>query len=219
MRSRLLSILALVALAATCTGGLCAQGKVLLEPAEALELAFPKCKFERKSHVLSDKAKAEIKKRSGHAAPRSMLFVYEARKGKEVVGYAYFDRHRVRSKKELLMVAVDTNARASRVEVVAFEEPVDYMPRGIWYDQFRRQGLGGDLSVKTGVIKPVAGCTLTVQATVGTVRRILASHQMIYPVERPVAGSEPSERAKPAKPKQSARFAPRVAESASQVLR
>lgn len=214
-------LLFLFGMVAMCTGGLFAQGKLFLEPAEALELAFPKCKFERKTHVLSDAAKAEIKKRSGHAAPRSMIYVYEARKGKEVAGYAYFDRHRVRSKKELLMVAVDTKARARRIEVVAFEEPVDYMPRGIWYEQFRKQVLGNDLSVKTGVIKPVAGCTLTVHATVDTVRRILASHQLIYPGKKPVPGKKTAPGKKLAKstPKPSARPSPAVGESVSQRLR
>ena len=179
---------ALVALLATCTGGLLAQGKVFLQPAEALELAFPKCKFERKTHVLSKQMQAEIKKRSGLTPPRSVMYVYEARKDGKVVGHAYFDRHRVRSKKELIMVAVDKDARASRIEVVAFEEPVDYMPRGIWYEQFKKRALNNDLSVKTGVIKPVAGCTLTVHATVDTVRRLLASHQLIYPKKRVGAG-------------------------------
>ena len=119
------------------------------------------------------------------------------------------------------MVAVDTKARARRIEVVAFEEPVDYMPRGIWYDQFRKQVLGNDLSVKTGVIKPVAGCTLTVHATVDTVRRILASHQLIYPVKTPVPGKKTAPGKKLAKstPKPSARPSPAVGESVSQRLR
>ncbi|MEC9047238.1 MAG: hypothetical protein VYA51_04435 [Planctomycetota bacterium] len=196
--------LVLVALFATCTGGLRAQGKVFLEPAEALELAFPKCKFERKTHVLSKQMQAEIKKRSGLTPPRSVMYVYQASKDGKVVGHAYFDRHRVRSKKELIMVAVDKDARASRIEVVAFEEPVDYMPRGIWYEQFKERALNKDLSVKTGVIKPVAGCTLTVHATVDTVRRLLASHQLIYPSKRavPVRPSKgrPSTGPSPARP-------------------
>ena len=192
-------------LVATCTGGLAAQGKVFMEPSEALELAFPKCKFERKTHVLTAAAQADIRKRSGQKPPRSVMYVYEARKGKEIAGYVYFDRHRVRSKKELIMVAVDTKARASRVEVIAFEEPIDYMPRGIWYDQFKLIPLCNDLSVKTGAIKPVAGCTLTVHATVDTTRRILASHSHIYPskgpvVKEPRGGKPEGEKKKPQVP-------------------
>ena len=187
-----------VFLAALCIGGLGAQGKVFLTPAEALELAFPKCKFERQTHVLTKSMQAEIRKRSGQKSPRSLLYVYEARKDGKPAGFVYFDRHRVRSKKELLMVAVDLKARVSRVEVVAFEEPVDYMPRGIWYDQFIKVPLSNDLSVKTGMIKPVAGCTLTVNATVETARRLLASHALLYPPKKP-APPKPEKGAPPKK--------------------
>jgi hypothetical protein len=165
---------------AILAGALSAQGKVFLTPAEALELAFPKCKVERTKHVLNDAKKKQVAKLAGHAALRSMVFAYQAKKKGKVVGTAYFDRHRVRSKQELVMIVVDFVGKVRRIEVVSFGEPLDYLPRGNFYGQFIGRALDASLSVKKGV-RTVVGATLTVNATVAAVRRILATHQVLFP--------------------------------------
>ena len=51
------------------------------------------------------------------------------------LGTAYFDTHRVRSVDETLMVVVDPSGRASRVEILAFDEPPEYLPKKGWLAQ------------------------------------------------------------------------------------
>lgn len=169
-----------------------AQGKVFLTPEEALALAFPGCASSRKEHVLDDAQRARIVEVSGQEATRSMVIAYEARRDGELVGTAYFDRHRVRSLHELIMVVVDTQGRCARIEVLAFGEPLDYLPRGTFYGQFAGRALDAELSTKRAV-KSVAGATLTVEATVAAVRRVLATHATVYPDQRPKppGGEEP----------------------------
>ncbi|MFT4511708.1 MAG: electron transport complex protein RnfG [Planctomycetota bacterium] len=157
-----------------------AQGKVFLTTDEALALAFPKCKIERTKHVLTTKKKQRVLQLSGHKACRSMVYAYEARREGKLIGTAYFDRHRVRSKQELVMVVVSPVSLVQRIEVIAFGEPLDYLPRGNFYQQFLGRGLKDKLTTK-GKVRSVVGATLTVNATVAAVRRLLATHQVVFP--------------------------------------
>jgi len=168
-----------------------AQGKVFLTTKEALSLAFPKCKVERVKHVLDDARKAKAARLAGHKPRRSMVYAYEARKDGKLVGTAYFDRHRVRSKQELVMIVVDPSSKVRRIEVIAFEEPTDYLPRGSFYAQFIGRGLDAKLNTKREIVG-VAGSTLTVNATIEAVRRILAAHMVLYPAQ--VAKKQPKPR-------------------------
>lgn len=184
----LLSILVLVS---GLIAALPAQGKTFLTTAEAISLAFPGCKVERQRHVLNDKLKKVVHKLSGHKPCRSMVIAYQARKKGKVVGTAYFDRHRVRSQRELVMIVVSPENKVGRIEVISFGEPLDYLPRGRFYAQFLGRGLSDQLSTK-GVIRSVVGSTLTVNATTAAVRRILATHEVLNPKSKPVVKATPT---------------------------
>ena len=157
-----------------------AQGKVFLSTKEALALAFPDCEIERVKSVLDAAKKKRATELAGHKPRRSMVYAYEARKAGKLVGTAYFDRHRVRSKQELVMIVVDPDSKVRRIEVVSFEEPVDYLPRGSFYAQLVGRGLDDKLSTKREIVG-VTGSTLTVNATVQAVRRVLAAHMVLHP--------------------------------------
>ena len=176
--------LVILCLLATCCLGLAApapaQGKVFLSTKEALALAFPDCEVTRAKYVLDAAKKKRATELAGHKPRRSMVYAYEARKAGKLVGTAYFDRHRVRSKQELVMVVVDTKSVVRRLEVVSFEEPVDYLPRGSFYAQLVGRGLDDKLSTKRDIVG-VTGSTLTVNATVQAVRRVLAAHMVLHP--------------------------------------
>jgi hypothetical protein len=157
-----------------------AQGKVLLSTDEALALAFPEATMTRRVHALTAKAQQAIAERAGVPCERATVFAYEARRGDELLGVAYFDNHRVRSLNEVLMVAVDKDHKVHRVEVLAFGEPIDYLPRDVFYAQFVGRPLDAELSLKRA-IRTVTGATLSVQAATDAVRRVLATHQELYP--------------------------------------
>ena len=186
--------LVILCLLAACYFGLAApasaQGKVFLSTKEALALAFPECEVTRAKYVLDAAKKKRATELAGHKPRRSMVYAYEARKDGVLVGTAYFDRHRVRSKQELVMVVVGPDSSVRRLEVLSFEEPVDYLPRGSFYAQLVGRALDKDLSTKRGIVG-VTGATLTVNATVQAVRRVLAAHMVLHPEQRPRPSEPP----------------------------
>jgi len=182
--------LALLALALALP--LLAAAKVFLSVDEALKLAFPGAQVERRTAYLKDAEMKRARELAGVEVPSALLTYYAATKEGKPAGTAYFDRHRVRTLPETVMVVVDPRGRVARVEVLEFGEPEQYLPRGAWYGQFGGKGLDAELDLARGV-RPVAGATLTARATTAAVRRVLALHQVLAEREakRPAGGAVP----------------------------
>jgi len=155
-----------------------AGGRVFLTVDEALALAFAGCTVERTSVYLTDEQREEIGELAGHDFERRILRPYVARKDGELVGTAYFDTHRVRTLDESLMVVVAPDDTIKRIELLAFGEPREYIPRAKWYAQFLGKKLDADLSLKRG-IRGITGATLTARATLNAVRGVLAAHEVV----------------------------------------
>jgi Na+-translocating ferredoxin:NAD+ oxidoreductase RnfG subunit len=173
MSSRRAILLGLLLLAAVP-----AAAKVFVTVDEALKLAFPGCEVSRKTAFLTPEQLKRAREIAGAEVPSALVNYYEAVKGGQPAGTAWFDTHRVRTLPETLMVVVDPQGRVGRIEVVSFREPEDYLPRGVWYEQFRGRSLDPDLQLKRG-IHPVTGATLTARATTDAVRRVLALRQVV----------------------------------------
>lgn len=167
-----------VGLAALLAVGPAAEARVLLTQEEALASAFPGCTVERTTVYLTTAESARAAALAEDEPPGGVVFVYRATCGGAFAGTAYFDHHRVRTLAETVMVVVTPDAKVSRVEVLAFDEPIEYMPREAWYDQFEGRALDDELRLKAA-IRPVTGATLTARATTAAARRVLALHRVL----------------------------------------
>lgn len=152
--------------------------KVYLTVEEALALAFPECEVEHTTVFLTKEQRKEANRLAKLDVETSLVHVYTALREGQLVGRAYFDTHKVRTLKETIMVVVDPRDRIQRLELLAFAEPEDYVPRANWYGQFKGKVLDEELSLDRG-IRGVTGATLTARATTNAARRILALHAVI----------------------------------------
>lgn len=166
-------ILALVgtALAVPCPAG------QLLSAEEALALAFPGAQVRRQPIFLTDEQRLQVRRLAGTPPASGMVMRYEAFRDGQLVGVAYTDTHRVRTLGATLLVALTPEGAVTRVELLSFAEPREYVPRPEWYGQLHGRRLDGELALKRGV-RPVTGATLTATATVEAVRRVLAIHHV-----------------------------------------
>ncbi len=155
-----------------------AAGKVFLSVDEALRLAFPQCQVARRTAFLTPDQRKKAATLAGAEIPSALIDRSIATCAGQPGGTAYFDTHRVRTLPETLLVVVDPAGKVARLEVISFREPEDYLPRGPWYAQFLGAGLDGNLDLRRS-IRPVTGATLTANATLSAVRRVLAVHQVL----------------------------------------
>ena len=80
------------------------------------------------------------------------------------------------------MVVVDRAGQVERIETVSFREPPEYEAPEGWLALFQGRDLGPDVSLK-GEIPTMTGATLTAQAVTDAVRRVLALHRVLQPLD------------------------------------
>ncbi len=156
-----------------------AQARVFMTQQQALASAFPAgTTVERQSVFLTPQQLAAAQKESGVEFNDQLIVRYAGKSGDRVVGYAYFDTHRVRTLPETVMIVVTPDAKIEKIDILSFDEPLDYFPKPRWLDQFRGRRLDDDLSLKRS-IRPISGASLTGRAFVNASRKILALHRAI----------------------------------------
>lgn len=154
-----------------------AEAKVYLTQEQALRLAFPPpAQVERKTLYLSEADAQALEKEAGSPLKGRVFPYYIGRKDAVVTGFAYFDTHLVRTLPETIMVLLRPDGRIERVEILAFAEPEDYLPRDAWMEQFSGRGLDRDLALRRG-IRGLTGASLTADAITSACRRVLALHR------------------------------------------
>lgn len=161
-----------------------ADARVLQTVDEALARAFPGARVERRTVFLTAEQLARLEALAGTPPSSAIVHPYEARRDGELVGTAYFDTHVVRTLSETVLVVVRPDGTACRVEVIAFDEPPDYLPREAWYRQFDGRALDAELDLRRA-IRPVSGATLTARATTDATRRALALHRLLAEAAEP----------------------------------
>jgi hypothetical protein len=179
---RALLLRALLVLASLSWASLAAAaehaGKVYLTLEEALELVFGEAEIERGTVYLTDEQRKQAEELAGEELAGAIVHPYTARIDGKVVGTAWVDAHRVRTLRETVLIVVAPDQRVRRVELLAFGEPEDYVPRSSWYGQFTGRRLDKDLRLGRG-IRGVTGATLTARATTSAVRRVLAVQRVL----------------------------------------
>jgi len=152
-----------------------AAGRVLVSLPEALKAAFPGKSIERKTAFLTPGEVQQVQARARARLESAIVTYYVATASDTVAGYAYPDSHLVRTMPEVVLVVLDAGGAVERVEILAFHEPEDYLPRTRWLSQFQGRFDPEGLWVR----RQIRNATLTAQAVTEAVRRVLALHVVI----------------------------------------
>ena len=168
-----------------------------LSPEEVLALAFQECKIERVVHYPNKKQKALAEKLAGEKISAKTVRAYRATRKGKLIGTGYFDAHKVRSKGQTLFIVVDTASKISRIEILRFDEPPEYKPKAKWLGQFKGMNLDKKLQIKQGICN-MTGATLSARATTQSVRKVLAFHEIFYPLPKKKPKARPSKQTKKA---------------------
>ena len=159
-----------------------ANARVLMTHEQALASAFlPGARIVRQTFFLTKAQLDAARSESGVDFQDQLIVRYAGFASDRLLGYAYFDAHRVRTMPETVMVVVTPDAQVDRVDILSFDEPMDYFPKRRWIDQLLHRKLDKDLSL-TGAVRPISGASLTGQAIVNATRKVLAIHHVLVGV-------------------------------------
>lgn len=176
---------AAVALAALASPG---EGRLLLTREAAIARIFgDTSRTETVTLYLRPEEVAAVRERARAPFDQARVTYYRVTAGDTLAGIAFVERHVVRSSTETVLIAVTPAGTVRAVEILAWNEPEDYLPSDRWLE--RAAGLGDPAVVRPGAAMPrIAGATLTGQAVTAAIRRSLALAERILP---PVARPEP----------------------------
>ena len=150
---------------------------------EALEQAFPEgYTITRKVLFLTDEQVDKIQKLAKTNVESKLVTYYVGGDEDTTVGYAFFETTIVRTKPATFMLVINPDSTIRYVDILAFYEPLDYIPTSKWLDLFKAKILNDNLWPRRD-IHNITGATLTVQAITQEVRKILAIYQIAMPKE------------------------------------
>ncbi len=156
-----------------------AEAKVFASQNQALREAFPEAtRIERDSRIIGKRDLAQIAKITNADDLARVVVLHTAWRDDEVLGYAHIDVHNVRTKPEAFMVVLTPSGTVRSVRVLAFHEPLDYLPTDRWYSQFAGKTRKDRLRVGNDV-HGVVGATLSTRAAAEGVKRMLAYYEVL----------------------------------------
>jgi len=155
------------------------SAKVFASQAEALAEAFPEAsRIDRRTVILRKKDAAKIAAITHQEVQAKVVVLHTAYEADEILGYAHIDVHNVRTKPEALMIVLTPTGTVRSVRMLAFHEPLDYLPTDRWYGQFA--GKSGQDGLRVGRdVHGVVGATLSARAAADGVRRMLAYWEVL----------------------------------------
>lgn len=87
----------------------------------------------------------------------------------QVVGYAFVDTHRVRSRQETLLILINSDTTVKRIDVLQFKEPTEYRPPMRWLKKM--YGKSRQSKFRPGVdLAAISGATMTGNSVSRSVR-------------------------------------------------
>ncbi len=143
---------------------------------EVPALAFPEAtRSEVRNLFLGPAERARIERAIGKELESGLISVHLGWRDNELLGYAMLDTHLVRTLPEAFLVVLDTDGRIRGTHILAFYEPLEYMPSERWLAKFGGETLHSELRLGRN-ITAITGSTLSSAAVLGGIRRALALH-------------------------------------------
>lgn len=179
---RVLTVLVLIVLVFASPADL--NAKVFYAKEEAIRAAFPEADaIEKQTFFLTDDQKKQVETLARTPLDSKLVTLYIGKRGQKLLGYATIDVHTVRTLPEAILVVLSPEGRVASTLILAFYEPLDYLPNERWLKQFDQARLTPDLRVG-GKIAGITGATLTTRAMTESVRKVLALYQVLIAKRR-----------------------------------
>lgn len=154
--------------------------QLIVKPIEAIKTVYPKATEYKRTPLLLSHAEAEAVQKLTGKKINSKLFVYFLiKQEEEIIAYAGLYTAPVRSKTATYMVLITPKGKIHSIEVIAFNEPPEYIPKERWLHLFDNKGIQDNLRIKES-IPNLSGATLSARSASDTAKLMLAVWQVKF---------------------------------------
>lgn len=156
-----------------------AFGAVLITPYEALAQNFGKeSSITKKSILLSKEQALKVSQKAQSKLSTKLYRAFVVTEKEKILGHAVLLNETVRTKNAAVLYLFDSSGRIKTVEIVAFNEPPEYIPSDVWMEQFREKTISDTLRVGKD-IPTITGATMSARNIADGSRVALALYEII----------------------------------------
>lgn len=143
------------------------EATVLISVEDAMQssLGIKDLKIEKKNILLNKDDLNKIQKFAKVKIASRIIKSYIIKEKEKTIAYGVLISRKIRSKNGVVLYLFDPSATLLSMEMIAFNEPLEYLPSGSWEKQFENISPANQLELGRNVT-PITGATLSAQSIV-----------------------------------------------------
>ena len=157
-----------------------AFAQVLGDPVALTQRAFNAKSVDIRNIILSDAQVSELSRLSMQKINTKLYRIYLAKNSDKNVGYGVLINQNVRTKAAITLYLVGLDGKIKSTEIVAFNEPMEYLPSTTWLNVFDQKSSANTLKLNQD-IPTTTGATLSARAITDGARAALALLEIVKP--------------------------------------
>lgn len=155
------------------------SAKMLISPIDVMKQSFGVDSQVSKKNILLKNDQADKIQKDAKAKIKSKIFkVFQAVKDGKTQGYGIIINNKVRSKNAAIIYIISKDSILKSIEIIAFNEPMEYIPSKTWIAQFEKISTEKRLRVGSE-IPTITGATMSARSIVDGSRIAFAFYEEI----------------------------------------
>ena len=155
------------------------NAQMLISPFDAMTQAFGNDIEVSKKNILLTNAKSKnITKDAKLKLDTKIFRIFIAKVDSKRIGYGILVSRKVRSKNSVVLYIIDNNSTLKTIEIIAFNEPQEYIPSKTWQSQFKEVSTNKRLYMGKD-IPTITGATLSARSIVDGSRLAFAIYDEV----------------------------------------
>ena len=151
-----------------------ANAEVFYAQDEAMKVAFPDAdEVKTKTLFIQNSNLKHLQELSRSKIESGLFTFFVGYKNGVIAGYASIGSNVVRTYPQTYMVVLNPDGSVKTTLILAFHEPLDYLPTDNWFEQFKGKSIREPIR-PGGDIAGILGSSLSVNAVSAGVRKVLA---------------------------------------------
>ncbi|MFY9143478.1 FMN-binding protein [Sulfuricurvum sp.] len=146
--------------------------QVLGDPLSLAQHTFNAKSVNVQNVILSDTQAIQLSKASQQKIDSKIYRIYVAKNEMKILGYGVLMNKKVRTKTAIALYLIDTEGKIKSIEIVAFNEPMEYLPTANWLQVFDNKSAADTLHLNQD-IPTTTGATLSARAITDGAREAL----------------------------------------------
>ncbi len=155
------------------------NAKMLISPIDVMKQNFGNDIEVSKKNILLKKSQIQIIQKNSKTKLKTKIYrIFKATKNNKVLGYGILVKRKVRTKTAVILYAISTDSILKSIEIIAFNEPAEYIPSTTWMKQFDKIPTSKMLRVSKD-IPTITGATMSARSIVDGSRVAFAIYKEI----------------------------------------